>query len=103
MDDFVVNVAGNQQVQVRLNGDIFVDHATMIREKMIPYTDQGYKDFIFDFHNVSYIDSSGLGVLVAVQKRAKINGGKVVIKGLNGQVKELFELTRLTRVFQIDQ
>ena len=56
---------------------------------------------LLDLEKVDYIDSSGLGVLVAINKRTLQNRGKLIIKGINGLVKELFELTRLTKVFEI--
>ncbi|WP_261303020.1 STAS domain-containing protein [Paenibacillus andongensis] len=95
-----VRVSGGQ-VNITLRGKIYVDEATIIREKLFPYLDRGCKQFVFNLRDVDYIDSSGLGVLVALQKRAHSNGGEVVIKGLQGDVKELFELTRLTNVFEI--
>ena len=38
---------------------------------------------------------------MAIQKRALQHGGGVVIEGIHGLVQELFELTRLTKVFEI--
>ena len=89
------------QVKVTPRGKIYVDEATIIREKLFPYMDKGCKQFVFNLSEVDYIDSPGLGVLVALQKRAHLNGGGVVILGLQGDVKALFELTRLTNVFEI--
>lgn len=91
----------DRQVKITLRGKIYVDEATIIREKLFPYMDKGYKQFVFNLCDVDYIDSSGLGVLVALQKRAHLHGGGVVIQGLKGDVKEQFELTRLTNVFEI--
>ncbi|QDR82784.1 STAS domain-containing protein [Sporomusa termitida] len=91
----------DNEVQVTLTGSIYVEEATAIRAKLIEYIDQGFRRFVITMQNVDYIDSSGLGVLVAVQKRAVQNGGGVAIKGIQGIVKELFELTRLNKVFEI--
>lgn len=91
----------NGNVNVVLKGKIYVDEATMLREEIFPLIEKGQKQFVFHLSDVDYIDSSGLGVMVAIQKRALQNGGGVIIKGLFGSVKELFELTRLTKVFEI--
>ncbi len=91
----------DNEVHVTLTGSIYVEEATAIRGKLIEYIDQGFRRFVITMQNVDYIDSSGLGVLVAVQKRAVQNGGGVAIKGIKGIVKELFELTRLNKVFEI--
>lgn len=90
-------------VNVRLTGEVYVQEATILREQLIQQVEKGLKRFVIDLSGVNYIDSSGLGVLVAIQKRAVQNGGSVTIKGLKGNVKELFELTRLTKVFTISE
>ena len=84
-----------------LSGSIYVEEAAQLRESLIGYIAQGHNTFIIDLSGVDYIDSSGLGTLVAIQKRALQNGGSVIIKGIKGLVKDLFELTRLTKVFEI--
>ncbi|BBB91184.1 MAG TPA: STAS domain-containing protein [Methylomusa anaerophila] len=91
----------NDQVHVSLAGSIYAGEAAAIREKLVAYIDKGHNQFVIRVDQVDYIDSSGLGMLVAIQKRAVQNGGGVIIKGLRGIVKELFELTRLTKVFEI--
>ena len=91
----------SEHVLVNLSGSIYVEEAAQIRESLIGYIDNGHETFIVDLEKVDYIDSSGLGTLVAIQKRALQNGGSVIIRGLRGLVKDLFELTRLTKVFEI--
>lgn len=91
----------DNHVVVNLSGSIYVEEAAQIRESLIGYIEKGNKTFVVDLGNVDYIDSSGLGTLVAIQKRALQNGGSVIIKNLKGLVKDLFELTRLTKVFEI--
>ena len=91
----------DNHVVVNLSGSIYVEEAAQIRESLIGYIEKGHKTFVVDLGNVDYIDSSGLGTLVAIQKRALQNGGSVIIKNLKGLVKDLFELTRLTNVFEI--
>lgn len=89
-------------VVVELEGKIYVDDASDLREKLLEQIKLGHKEFLVLMERVIYIDSSGLGVLVAIQKRALEQGGRgVMIRGLNGAVREIFELTRLNRVFEI--
>lgn len=92
----------NGRILVALDGRIYVEEAALLREKLLEYISKGYANFIIDVSRVSYIDSSGLGVLVAIHKRAIQNSGAVTIKGLQGMVKELFELTRLNKVFDVE-
>ncbi len=89
------------EVVVELKGKIYVDDAADLREQLLQNLSEGKNRFIIKMSGVHYIDSSGLGVLVAIQKRALENGGQVRLQGLSGAVKEIFELTRLTKVFEM--
>lgn len=55
---------------------------------------------LIDLKDVKFIDSSGLGVLVSVMKTVRTSGGKLFVCSLNEQVKMLFELTKMDRVFE---
>ena len=63
----------------------------------------GAKEIIVDLKDVRFIDSSGLGVLVSGFKNASTRQGSLRLAGLQTQVKSMFELTRLHRVFDIFQ
>ena len=63
----------------------------------------GTKDLLIDLKEVRFIDSSGLGVLVSGFKNASARQGSLKLSGLQTQVKSMFELTRLHRVFDILQ
>lgn len=63
----------------------------------------GSKELIVDLKDVRFIDSSGLGVLVSGFKNASSRQGSIKLSGLQTQVKSMFELTRLHRVFDIFQ
>ena len=63
--------------------------------------DSGTKDLVIDLKEIHFIDSSGLGVLVSGYKNASILHGSLKLSNLQSQVKSMFELTRLHRVFDI--
>lgn len=65
--------------------------------------ESGSKDLIVDLNDVHFIDSSGLGVLVSGFKNAATHQGSIKLSALQNQVKSMFELTRLQRVFDIYQ
>jgi len=65
--------------------------------------ESGMKDLLIDLKEVRFIDSSGLGVLVSGFKNASARQGSLKLCGLQSQVKSMFELTRLHRVFDIFQ
>lgn len=97
----IKTVINNGQVIVELSGKMYVEEATILREKLISFMEAGHKEFVIKLSHVDYIDSSGLGVLVAIQKRALQLKGSVIISGATGIVKELFELTRLNKIFEM--
>lgn len=63
--------------------------------------ESGTKDLVIDLKEVLFIDSSGLGVMVSGYKNASILHGSLKLSNLQSQVKSMFELTRLHRVFDI--
>lgn len=63
--------------------------------------EDGTVNLVIDLKEVRFIDSSGLGVLVSGFKNASTRHGSIKLSGLQTQVKSMFELTRLHRVFDI--
>jgi anti-sigma B factor antagonist len=61
----------------------------------------GNKNILVDLKEVRFIDSSGLGALVSGFKNAISHQGSLKLSTLQPQVKSMFELTRLHRVFEI--
>lgn len=61
----------------------------------------GTKTLLMDLKDTTFVDSSGLGTLVSVLKRVRANSSEMYICSINPQVKMLFELTSMDRVFTI--
>jgi anti-sigma B factor antagonist len=59
------------------------------------------KYVVFDFSELNYINSFGIGILVDLQKNILKNEGIVKICGLSPSIKKIFQITYLTRVFEI--
>jgi anti-sigma B factor antagonist len=62
---------------------------------------QGRCDFVIDLQHVDFIDSSGLGALIACYSTVRKQGGGMTLARLPRQVHELMEMTRLTTFFDI--
>ena len=56
---------------------------------------------VLDMSSVDYLSSAGLGRLVALLKKAMNGGGCLHLAGLRPEIKELFEVMRLTQIFQL--
>jgi anti-anti-sigma factor len=54
-----------------------------------------------DFSGVTFVDSSGLGVLIAAQRRARTSGGDLCVSNLPHNLRTVFELTGLDKVLLV--
>ena len=63
--------------------------------------ENGVQIILVDFTDVTFMDSSGLGTLVLSLKTVRNAGIKMFLCSINEQVKMLFELTSMDRVFEI--
>lgn len=63
--------------------------------------DQGARKIVLDLAGVSFLDSAGLGDLVACRKRTAASGGDIRLLRPNGKVRDMLEMLSLTRLFQI--
>lgn len=59
------------------------------------------KRLVVDLSKVSYIDSSGLAVLIEAMQSVEKYGGKFALAALQKNVKPIFEIARLDQVFRI--
>jgi anti-sigma B factor antagonist len=57
---------------------------------------------VVDLSGVTFIDSSGLAVLIRAMQDVQKYGGKLSLSGMNGNVRPIFEIARLDRFFLID-
>jgi anti-sigma B factor antagonist len=76
-------------------------NANDLKAELLALFEQGKKNILIDLQDVRFIDSSGLGALVSGFKNAITNHGSLKLASLQPQVKSMFELTRLHRVFDI--
>jgi len=85
---------------VTLSGRFVASVAQSVRDDILSEMPEG-ANVLFDLSNMVHIDSSGLGVLVQVLQKAKAGGGKVVLAALQPAPKIVFDITKVSRVFEI--
>lgn len=74
--------------------------ATRFKDRMREIVTKGKKPILLDMHCVDFMDSSGLGAMIAVHK-AMPEGVALVLQGLTPNVDRVFRLTRMDTVFTI--
>lgn len=68
-------------------------------EPVIEKNDDG--ELVVNFANVGFMSSAVLGLLVRVHKRVSERGGQVRLSNLDPSLRKVFEITRLTQIFEI--
>lgn len=86
---------------IELTGEVDAYTCSRFRESMIEVIEDGGTSLIVSMKNVEYIDSSGLGTLVGGLKRVSERSGKIAIVCKNSQIRKVFEITGLERVFPL--
>jgi anti-sigma B factor antagonist len=83
-------------------GEIDVATAPELRSALNTMIDGGASAVEVDMAGVTFIDSSGLGALIAALKRARQRDSDITISNLAGATRRVFEITGLVDVFKID-
>ncbi|MEH2412627.1 STAS domain-containing protein [Nostoc sp.] len=91
-----------EQVKViKIIGNLNATTSQEFRQKITDILVSGAKIVLVDFQDVTFMDSSGLGALVLAFKTLRAADTKLVLCSVNEQVRILFELTNMDKVFEI--
>jgi anti-sigma B factor antagonist len=82
------------------NGKLVLgDGDALLKDKIHSLVFQGRKQIVLNLGGVSYVDSSGLGALVASSMTAKNNGGEIKLLNLTKRLQDLLSISKLLTVF----
>lgn len=85
---------------VRLDGRLNMVSAPRLKTTIEEVVDHGGTHVVVDLAAVTFMDSSGLGALIAALKKARQAHGDLRIAGVNEQVATVLQLTNLDRVLR---
>ncbi len=86
---------------VDLSGKITIGEGDVVlRDKVTDLLELDERKILLNLEKVSYMDSAGIGELVACYKRAKERDGTVKLLNPSGKVYDLLQLTKLEEVFE---
>jgi anti-sigma B factor antagonist len=97
---FEESKTGDVLVAKVLESRIAADVAPRFKQDLIEYVSKGNRSIVLDLSEVTFIDSSGLGALIASLK-ALGNDGELVLCGTRDSVNSMFKLTRMNKVFRM--
>ena len=88
---------------VTLSGEVDIYTAPRLKERMLGLFDAGVRDMIVDLSEVTFIDSTALGVLIGGVRRVGDAGGTMVLVVATRPVERILTVTGLDQVFTIHQ
>jgi anti-sigma B factor antagonist len=59
------------------------------------------KNLLLNFTSVDFLSSAALGKLITLDKKVKAHGGKLKLSNIRPEIYEVFEITKLNKVFDI--
>lgn len=91
-----------EKMVVTLVGSLDTAAAIEAEQTFKPITEGDGKDILFECEELEYIASSGLRILLDVLKKTKAKGHKVILKGLNDDIKNVFKITGFINLFDFE-
>lgn len=101
MDLALSSRADDSRTVVRVSGEVDVYTAPALRRFLDEQITGGCRDLVVDLSEVTFLDSTGLGVLVGRLRQMRMQGGRLRLIGPAERVVKVFAITGLDRVFEI--
>ncbi len=86
---------------IQVSGEVDLYNVSELKKALFSLTDGQHPSVIVDMKNVNYMDSSGIGALVAGQKKMKAHNGKFALMNIHDDVLNILRLATLDRFFKI--
>ena len=101
MDVSVTSRQSGDRTVIEVKGEIDVYTAPVLREEISTLVDADHTTIVVDLTQVSFMDSTGLGVLVGALKKVRTLGGDLALVISEEKILKVFRITALTQVFSI--
>lgn len=86
---------------VHVGGEIDAYTAPVLRERLDEHISAGRHHLVVDLDDVSFMDSTGLGVLVGRLKLVRVNSGSLLLVCSSERIMKVFSITGLDKVFNV--
>lgn len=103
--DLTVNIKTQQDNSILgvISGEIDAHTAPKLREQLLAIDTKSTNKAVLDLAGVGYMDSTGIGVIVAFYKSVIADGGELTLIGLSPRLKRLFDITGLSGIIHIEE
>ena len=92
----------NGVVTARLEGRLDTAASMEVAPEFEFLNQKAAQTVILDCKELSYISSSGLRLFLGLRKAASAKGGKVVVRGMSDEIRQVFMMTGFLNLFQIE-
>lgn len=94
--------AGDGAVVLAVHGDADLRVASELKDRLGAIIEDGASTLVLDLSATTFLDSMALGVLLAGMKRLRTRGGRFRVVAPSTEIRRIFEITLLDRVFDLD-
>ncbi len=86
-----------------LNGRLDTAVSQEVSAALQPVIDNADKTIVLDCQDLAYISSSGLRIFLTVRKAAAAKGGKVIVRNISNEIRQVFMMTGFLNLFEIQE
>jgi anti-sigma B factor antagonist len=97
----IISKKDNDKMVVSVKGKMDAVTAPEFEKKMKEWISQSICRFVIDLSALEYISSAGLRSILITARELKNCKGKMVISSINGAVKNVFEISGFTTLFEV--
>ena len=100
-----MNINFNEELDhwdVDLLGEVDIYTANELKDELNIAIEERPKNLVINMQNLDYIDSTGLGILIGVVKRLKQKQGDIYIVNTKPNVRKIFTITGLDKIFKVE-
>lgn len=94
--------SNNKIWDINLEGELDVSTADKLKEYLNELLNQEIADMKLNLENLDYIDSTGLGVMIGILKKLKIESKEIYIVNSKNNVRKIFNITGLDKIFKVE-
>lgn len=91
----------NNQLVIIPDGDLDIYTSNKFKEKIMNSFEKNQGDIFINGSKLEYVDSTGLGALISILKKVKEYDNKIIISNLKPNIRKLFHITELDKLFTI--
>ncbi|MCR4860211.1 MAG: STAS domain-containing protein [Bacteroidales bacterium] len=95
-----ITQTSDQQMLACLKGRLDTPASLEAAESFRPLMDNADRELVMDCRDLTYISSSGLRLFLSLRKAAAAKGGKVILRSINADVRQVFAMTGLLSLFE---